>query len=335
MCAVAALALTACHKEPAQPNGGQDIQIPTGEGIYNPGMHITGVVNDYQTAETWIWQDGKLQSINQDDNCGGYTPINEFEYNGWRMSQMTMYGDLPGTVSYAYTGDKLSGFSITSGGMPVATAEVLHTGDQITHLDLEINDEMLQMALSMLGEGGFPLPFKGGKEGGKLSLTSTEFYADLIWDGDNVSRMELAGQVVMGVTVEEIQQYLPLDSIMGSMVSLLGYLTAGQELPLTITINDTTILEYDNHANPLQGLLGRFDPSILSANNVTMLENRVSAVATLTISLPFIGSHDFSYPLPISRNTALFFTYTYNAAGYPATVEDSDGGTKIYTYQEQ
>ena len=338
MCAVAALALTACHKDPVQPDGGnQEEQIPTGDGVYNPGMHITGVMYDDGTApETWVWQDRKLQSINQDDNCGGYTPLNVFSYNGWRMSQMVMYGDLPGTVSYAYSGDKISGFSITSGGMPVATADVVHTGDKITHLDLDVNSEMMQLLLNMIGDmgglgglGGFG--FKSGDS--KVSFTSADVDVDLAWNGDNVSRMVMTADVVLGVTIEEIQQVVPLDSLLGSMASFLSLL-GNQELPLTVSIVDTMDYTHDSHPNPLCGLLGRVDASVLSANNVTSMTNHGTMNAVLTITIPVIGNTvNVPYSRPIGEGMTTTYTYNYNAAGYPVEVV-GDGRTTTYFYQE-
>lgn len=331
---MAALCLTACHKDP-QPNpDDQPEQIPTGDGVYNPGRHITSIASNNGATETWLWENKKLMSITETDE-DGYSSVSSFGYDGWRLTRATLTGDIAGTATYTYSGDKMTNFSVSSGGMQVATADVVHTGDKVTHLDLNLNEEMLQMLISMMGDGGFPFPFKGGKSGNKLSLSSTDFDADLIWEGDNVSRMVLSGQVVMGVTVDELRQFLPLDSIMGSMASLLTYITAGQELPLTININDTTDLDYDSHTNPLQGFLGKLDPSILSANNVTSVENYGIMSAVLTITIPYLGSHDINYDIPLGDGMTQTFTYTYDAAGYPTAVVDNDGVMKTYTYQEQ
>ena len=355
--AVSALLLTACHKDPVDPsNGGnQQEQIPTGDGVYNPGRHISSLVyDDDRAAEIWLWDNGKLMSLNEDDYCGGYTPVSTFTYNGWRLAQTVTTGDLPATVKYTYNGDKLSGLNILSGGMQMATADVLHTGDKITHLDININDAFLQMMIGMINNGGFNIGdifnmsagfgkqlgtsmgrvLDAATQGGKFSVSSTAFTADLEWNGNNVSRMVVTGEVVMGVTVDELQQVLPLDSLMGGMASLLAYISAGQELPLTVTVNDTTDLSYDSHVNPLQGFFGKIDPSILSANNVTQLYNRGTMTADLTISIPYLGDQHIPFSMPIGDGVMQHFNYTYNGAGYPFTVEDDSGVMTIYSYTE-
>lgn len=350
--AVSALFMTACHKDPVQPSdggGNQEEQIPTGDGVYNPGRHISTLVyDDNRAPEIWLWEDSKLVSINEDDYCGGYTPVSTFTYNGWRLAQTVTTGDMPATVRYTYSGDKLSSLNILSGGMQMAMADVQHTGDKITHIDIDIDDTFLQMIIGMINNGGFNFGDLFGKQlgasmgrmvdaatqGGKFSVSSTAFAADLEWNGDNVSRMVVTGQVVMGVTVEELQQVLPLDSVMGAMASLLAYISDGQELPLTVIINDTTDLLYDSHTNPMQGFLGKIDPSILSANNVTQLYNRGMMDADLTISIPYLGDRHIPYSMPLGDGIVQHFVYTYNAAGYPLTVEDDSGVMTIYSYTE-
>lgn len=347
VCAVAALSLAACHKDPVTPDnqggGGnqQEEQIPEGEGIYNPGMHIAAIYyNDGTPSEIWRWENRKLVGIDSSDYCGGSSPVSTFSYNGWRLAQATtMVQGIPAMVTYSYNGDKLASMDINSQGMPIANIQVGdHTGDKVTHLDINLNNQLLQMLVSMMGDTNMPFPFKGMKEPGKFSLTSTDFDVDLTWSGDNVSRVILSGEVVMGATVEELQQFMPLDSVMGPLVSLLSYMTEGQELPLTIYIHDTIQFNHDSYNNPLHGFLGRLDLSALSANNVVSQESHVGATVVLTVSIPsmsWLGSHDFSYDLPVDGNTTTIYNYTYNAAGYPATVEDSEGKQTTFNYQEQ
>lgn len=352
LCAVAALGLTACHKDDNQPSGGggnhQD-EIPSGEGIYNPAMHITSVIyDDERLPEFWLWQDRKLQSINEDENCGAYSTTASFSYDGWRLVQAEMFGDMPATIGYTYADGKLSRLDIATEGMPIANADVMHTGDKITHIDINVNEQMIQMILQMLSQDYNPFKMQSADLGagivratkaathdGKLSVSSTSFAADLVWDGDNVSRMVLNAEVVLGVTIEELRQMLPLDSIAGNLASLLSYISAGQELPLTVTIHDTTEMTYDSHNNPLQGFLGRIDASMLSANNVTSLTNSGVMNADLTISIPILGDQHIPYSMPLGDGITQTFNYTYNNAGFPAMMEDGNGIMTIYSYQEE
>lgn len=358
------MSLAACHKDKPEPVNPSDTpqqeEIPVGEGIYNPAAHITSLsTDDGSPDEIWVWENRKLKSINSSDGNGGSTPTSSFTYNGWRLSQANtiIQDQLPAIVSYSYANDKLSSMAISSQGMPMATADVLHVGERITHLDLNVSDVLIQMIVQMVGQGGLggfdfglgpqmnnsiarignALQTFGGQHSrnGKFSISSTDIEADLTWEGDNVSRMIMTAEVVMGVTVEELQQILPLDSIMGAMASLLAYVSAGQELPLTLTVVDTTDMSYDSHNNPVQGFFGRLDPSILSANNVTALNNHGMMNLDLTITIPFLGDQHIPYSMPLGEGVVQTYSYTYNAAGFPATMEDNEGFITTYNYQEQ
>ena len=359
LCAFSAMSLVACHKDDPQPTpqGGNDNpqqeEIPVGEGIYNPAVHISSIVyNDGTPADIWIWENRKLQSINNSDNCGGYTPVSMFNYDGWRLSQMTMSGDMPAVVNYTYVGNSLNSINISSGGMQMADIQLRHTGDMITHMDIDVNETMLQLLIDMLGEGGFDYGddvftsvlgrdlvrsmARSAKAayGEKLSVQSTQFAADIIWDGYNVSRILLSAQLELGITGEELSQIMSFDSSMAIYATLLNYVAGDQELPLDVTINDTMDYTYDDHANPLKGFLGNLDVAALSSNNVTSSANHGSMNADITITIPILGDQHIPFGQSLGDGQTLVITYTYNTAGYPAMTEDSDGKQTTYSYSE-
>lgn len=360
LCAVAALGMTACNKE-NQNNGNngnnnQQEQIPEGEGIYNPAKHIASVEYGDATVETWNWVDRKLQSITTSD-FDGNNSMATFSYNGWRLSQMTMEGgDFPGTVTYSYSGDKMSNFTISSAGMQMASVDIVHTGDKITHLDMNVDNAALQMLVNMLGNmgdfGGLFTPAMGNQltasiaraaqaatKGGKFTVGDTEFDVDFTWTGENVSRVLLTATINVGVTGDELSQLMSLDPSMSTYASLLSYVAGDQELPVVVTVNDTMEYTYDNHVNPKQGFFGAvnitLDADMLSANNTASATNHGTVSADITITIPFLGAQHIPYSQAIGDGEIIDYTYIYNAAGYPATVEGSDGSVTIYTYQEQ
>lgn len=361
LCAVAALGLTACHKDD-QNNGNngnnnqQQEQIPEGEGIYNPAKHIASVEYSDATVETWNWADSKLQSIATNDVDGNNSTAT-FSYDGWRLSQMTMEGgDMPGTVTYTYSGDKMSNFTITSGSMQMASVDIVHTGDKITHLDMNVDNAALQLLANMLGNmgdfGGIFANAMGNRltasmtraaqaaaNGGKFTIGNTDFDVDFTWTGENVSRVLLSATINLGITGDELSQLMSLDPSMSTYASLLSYVAGDQELPVVVTINDTMDYTYDSHVNPKQGFFGAvnitLDAAMLSANNAASATNHGTMNADITITIPFLGAQHIPYSQAIGDGEIIDYTYIYNAAGYPATVEGSDGSVTFYTYQEQ
>lgn len=365
LCLVAAVGLTACHDDPDDPenpggNNPQEEVIPTGEGIYNPGKHISVMThNGGMTSDEWLWQDRRLRSINTTDADGNLTDVQTYIYDGWRLSNASLSGGaIPGTASYTYTDNKLSSLNITTSGIHAATAEVVHTGEKITHLDINVDNDFIQLMMSMTGGMGYkniatstfgqelcagmasiaPVAALSGKHGdSKYSVNSTDFDVDLVWDGNNVKRVLLVGQIELGVTVDELSQmsqFLPVDSLFSEYATFLQALAGDRELPVSITLRDSMEYSYDNQTNPLKGFFGQVDAAVLSANNVLSLYSNITASGVLTI--PIYGTYSISVPfsLPIGGVSTQTYTYTYDAAGYPSSVEDSEGNLTTYNYQE-
>lgn len=357
VCAIALLGLTACKKDPVTPTPTPEPQH-SGEGVYSPAVKITSVEYGGGTVETWQWDDGKLTSITREDADGNDGGGNYFTYDSdWRITTMNMTGETPAIATYTYAGKKLNTIDVTSSGMQLAMIQVQHnSADKINHLDIEVNEMLIQMLIQMISSnmgGGIDLANPAtsllsgnigrtlakvdacAKNGHKISYTSSDFDADFEWSGDNVSRVTLDANIVLGVTVAELSSLLSMfgdtASSMATMLETLSTLMGDNELPLTLNIKDTMEFAYDQHVNPMQGLLGIIDIAALSANNTTMSTTSGVVNATLTYSIPFVGSQDvpFSFPLESSIVTT---DYTYLSNGYPQTSASSDGETKTYTY---
>lgn len=340
LCAVAALGLAACHKDNPQPSevgdgrgGQQQDEIPAGDGVFNPDMRITSVVyDDDRLPEIWLWQDGKLQSINNDDNCGGYTPVSTFVYNGWRVASMTSSQDgLSYEAYYSYVGDKLSEVTAFAGNIEAVDIVFGHnTEGKIDHMSLNVNNTLLNWVLQMFGGGAFKSTASRLPQS-KMSVDTTAFDIDLDWQGDNVSRMYFTGSLMLNVTLAEIAQIVDLDSLFGDNASLLAMIDQTAEMPLQVTINDTVSYTYDNQHNPFCGFLGAMDPANLSTNNATAVTTTGSVTFTFTVST-FIGTVYPAFPMSLPSET-MVYSYTYNNNGYPLTVTDSEGSETEYAYE--
>ena len=342
LCAVLMLSMSACKKdnvEPTNPSGNgngngteQPVQIPTGEGYYNPAQHITRIVVDDETSEEWLWTNHVLTTIMTAADEGALEETQWFEYDNYRVKSMDTYiQGMPVTVNYTYSGDKLAAVSATNGSTEVLNVVFTHNSNgKVSQLTMNINPDLLSMLSELFGNG-FPM-FKG-KNASKFSINNTAISASLSWQGDNVSRVLLTAEVNGSVSLSEIRQFVNLDSIANDYVSMLNILRDTSAIPITLTLNDTADYTYDSQHNPLYGFLGALDPTIFSANNATSTAN--SSGAKLTITLDFVYftvPFTQSYPLGTTTET---YTYTYNAAGFPETATSSEGSTKQYIYQEQ
>ena len=339
LCAVAAMSLAACQKDPQSGDdnggsgGGQQDEMPAGEGIFCPGQRISTVVyDDDRVPEKWLWEDRKLQSVNEDDNCGGYTPVSTFTYNGWRLASMVSSMDgMQYEAYYSYTGDKLSEVTAFAGNMEVVDILVGHNAaGKMDHMSLNVNNTLLNWVLQMFGGGGFKNAGQAVPQP-KMSVDTTSFDIGLAWQGDNVSQVYFTGTVMANVTLGEIGQFVDLDSLFGDYSSLLAMLDDSTSLPLQITIRDTVSYNYDSRHNPFCGFFGALNPANLSANNVTSAVTTGAATFTVMVQTPF-GTFAPAFPYPLPSETRVY-TYTYNADGYPVTVTDSEGSETQYTYE--
>ena len=370
LCTFAALALTACHRENNNPdnhggnnnNNGPD--IPQGEGIYNPtGAHIATIDfsdNGDNVDQKWVWSDYKLQRIEEKNAAGDYDPAYTYTYDNWRLSQMIMLSDeMPGTVNYTYTSNKLTGISITSSGMNIADAEIVrNSSDKIVHMDIIVNNEIIQMLVGLLSDGFGDMDKKGKDmltpvfghdltramavaaeklyHGQKLSVNSTDFEVDFTWSGNNVASAVVTATINGGITFEELNQFVNLETIVGTdYYAVLAAIAGTDELPIELTVADTMEYTYDQKKNPFQGFYGQLDISTFSANNVASSFAHGWMDASITFSVPLLGDQVIPFGMPLEGDSEpTTFTYTYNNAGFPVSRESSHYVTATYKYSD-
>ena len=329
VCAISVLALTGCKKDDPTDNHNNQEQQES-EGIYNPGARIATRNTDGGT-EQWVWNGTKLDRIESFDLDGLTTGVQQFTYNGDRLASVsqTIEG-IETETRITYDGNLISSIGIYTAGVESANVAVSHNAaKKINRLDLDVDAAYINTILGMLmGDGGFN--FAAAKSGEKFTLNSTDVYATLEWQGDNVSRMIVNAEINAGVTMDDISQVVDLTEMLGDMASLIMSLPG--EHPLVVSLHDTIDFTYDDNHNPLQGFLGMLDPQVLSANNYTLMNNHGIADVNLTINIPIMGAYPIEQSIPITR--VMDYFYTYNAAGFPLTVNDDEGNMTTYTYQE-
>lgn len=323
VCAIAVVSLVGCKKDPVTPDPQPD---PTsGEGIYNPGAHIATAATDSETQH-WYWNDSKLDRIETTDLEGESSNVQQFSYNGNRIASVTQTVQGVATETrVTYSGNYISAITVYTDGNQSLNATVSHnSANKINRLDLDVDASYITTLLgNIMGDMGM-------KNGRKFTLNSANIYATLDWQGDNVSRMIVHADISAGVSIQEISQIVDLNEMLGDMASLLSLIQGEQ--PLTLALVDTIDYTYDQQHNPLQGLIGILDPSVLSANNPTLMDNHGNANVNLTLSVPLVGQYPIQRDVPITRVTD--YIYTYNNAGYPLTVNEDGGSFTTYTYNE-
>ena len=254
LCAVMMLGMTACNKdngttEPVNPSGGNGggdnppVQMPTGDGVFNPAKRIVSIAVDGTTTEEWTWANDVVTTIATADENGNMLETGWYEYDNYRLaSASTTLQGMPVEVSYTYNGDLLTMMSLYSGPMEVmSVVPTRNAAGKVSHLTMDLNPVLLAM-LSELFSGGIPNIFgliRPAQGDGKLSVDNSALAADLTWQGDNVSQIVFSAQIDGSVSLDEIRQMVNLDSLAGSYASMLSYLVDTTAIPLTITLADT------------------------------------------------------------------------------------------------
>lgn len=372
LCAVVMVAMVSCKKDEPQTNRPNNpnsrTEEPQREGEYRPKCKISSLVFSDNTApEIWLWDNatGLLTSVNDDDFCGGYIEKTRFGYTSdGRVNTVTvtntgseglpLLGSISGTLSVEYDGDYISAISLVRDGSQLLTASVDHNPKhQISHMEMTIDTALINDLLGGL-LGGFDFG-KGADivamavrsvakqvSDSKLAFTSAGASVDFEWTGDNVSRMAANISVTGSVTLNEINSVIDitpyldsfLQSFMGGIITsdMALALIGDMPMPVSLSLADTIDYTYDDQHNPKKGFMGTFGAEMLSASNVTFSNTYGMMNAVLSISLMGQGGEfPFSYPLPSSGSS---LTYTYNAAGFPLTVTNSDDRVTNYTYME-
>ena len=342
LCAGLLLMATACKKEEVTvetltPTGGDrsggiehPTVIPEGEGVFNPAQKIVSIMVDGEESEAWEWTDSMLTLIMTNDGSGTFVEDNSFEYNNYHVVKMhSSVQGMPYTVNYTYGGNRLASVTASSMSAEIFSIDFAHepvTG-RVSHLDIQINSTMLGLLSQFFG-GGFPSFI--GKASQKWSIEGVTVEADLIWQGENVSKMMFTAQLNGNVTLGEIRQMIDLDSVLGPYSMMLYLIPDTTSIPLSIGMRDTTEYTYDNGHNPFHGFLGALDPTVFSLNNVIEATSSGSAVLSATLEL---GDMELPISFPYSLGSITqVYTYTYGTDGYPLTVTDDKGSVKQFGY---
>lgn len=372
--ALATLALAvACEKDSDESvTPPQNPEQPT-EGVFSPQRRIASIWVDGAASEQWVWENNLLQRVEVPNDEGSFVPASSFSYDASsRFSTATVTDSMFGSmvVNYSYQGSLLQSLDVNVMGMSAVTANVQHSGDKATHVDLEINSAVLQLLASLLGGGGGEeLPARGASpmvdllsdlltpqglrgmmrcvpqhaSASKLAIEGIGCTIDFSWEGDNMVQARIAANLQGTVTaaelsnlIELVSTFVDLDGLssIGTIIEMFGEETV---LPITLGVGDTIDLTYDNKPNPFHGFIARLDPMVLSANNVLTHTSRGSLSGSISADVPILGTqtYPFSFALPASSST---FVYTYATDGYPTQVnstdEDGEVSTSEYRYAE-
>lgn len=340
MSAVATLTMVACggSDEPAntkpQP---QPEPAVVYDGAYTPGAQIATIEQD-ETTETWEWADGLLQSIvaeTDESSINEYT----FAYNDKKqMTRMSMtIQQMPVRVDYNYTGRHLTSISATSNGTNLLDGTITHNADNlISQVDLELDSTMADYLSSMMSNfmDGDSMPddmlatATKGAVPSKMAVDKLTVHYDITWQGKNISSYINTTTFQMSLTAAELMSLPGFDTMLSEYAALIEmFVPEGTTVPLSFIMSDTSEFTYDNHPNPLQGLLRGLEPSSLSANNILTEHKRTGA--SISINLGFLPA----MPIP-GNDESHGYNYQYNEAGYPTQVS-RDGELAItYTYQQ-
>lgn len=355
MCTAALLLTVGCKKEEPRNNGGsgsgsggeQPQQRDLREGAYDPVCKIVGInCNDGSVPETWLWEGGRLTSVNDDDMCGGYTERIGFTYradgrvDNVAVSNLSLGDVLPGmqvsgTMRVSYSGDYISGIAVENGGTQVLTAQVQHnSSNKVSGATLGLDNEILLDLFNMM-----LAQFLNDSTGSGNAATEVDNVSGQVafsWQGNNVSQARLNVGFRVASTVGTLVDLVGEDNLgmFGTYGQYLTLLPGNQPLYFTIAVGDTVDYTYDNRVNPFKNYLGRVHISCLSENNMNMEVHNGSIGVVISTSLfgSMIQLYQTSYALPIDNRYCEY--PSYNNAGCPTLMVDQDGYETVFQYME-
>lgn len=340
--------MVSCGKDDPTPNqsaggngGGNTPQVITGDGVYNPSAQILfsrDELNGY--SHQWVWTDGKLVSIAEDGQYGAQArEVVHFNYSNGRVSSIIFSDEqLNGTLSLVYANEYIQSFSLVYNGMTVVNASVEHnSANKVSHVSATADASFIENLMQFLGNGFgdtilSEMLLSSSTHQSKMSFNSLTFDIDFVWNGNNVDYSVLSAECEIGFTLSELSELVDLSSYLGSSdaVSLLMLMYGDTEIPITIGICDTVEYTYDNHTNPLQGLMSQMTIATLSANNTTEEYSHGSVI--FSAQNPLTSSPiSFDRPVPESTTT---YTIQYNGNGLPIAVTDDTENTVEYEYKQ-
>ena len=321
--------VAACHKDTPTPAPTPEPPLPQ-EGVFDPTEKISHIVYPDNRVEIWLWEDGRLAVLADDDNCGGYTEHTWFGYTAdGRLDEMSsaMQG-VPYAVKYTYQGGMLSTVTAGAMGMQVIDMQFVHNSQQkINSIHAEVDPSLLNILADLVGK----TPATKGIDT-KLSASDAAIDMQLEWAGDNVARQIMSTHVNVAMTLGELREWVDVDEMAGAYATLLALIPDTTTLPLEIVMRDTVDYDYDTHHNPMYGYLGELDVTHLSAANVLLEQHRSGAQVGVTFNT-MMGALPLSFPMPVPGSETQY-EYEYNESGYPTVVTSGDETVKTYSYQE-
>ena len=345
LCAVAMVAMVACKKDPVSPdpdNHDQPGEFDNREGAYDPVCKIVAVNYDDGTAsDEWIWEDDKLQRVNQDvlftyraDGRVGSVQLQNIETGG-----LLPVEGLAGTMNVSYNGEYISTLSVNSNGTEVFSVQVQHNGNnKVSGATIDLSDNLLlELFNTMLAQ------FLGDSASSDNMVTGVDNVSGNIsfsWNGDNVNQALMALGFRVATTLGTLVNVIGEDNLSmfgenASTLAMFATMFPNQPLYFNITVGDTANYTYDNQVNPFRHYLGRLDISALTANNVLTEQHNGNAHITINTTLggQNMQIYETDYPLPLESSYNEY--REYNAAGCPLRVIDINGVEITYQYMEE
>ena len=316
LCAAALLALSACGDDSHNPSTTPDAT----SGIYSPAQKVDHVMPAEGAPELWLWDGDLLEALADNDLCGGYTEKCWLNYDGKRLvSMQSSLEGMPYDVDYAYAGGRLKGVYASSLGVDVLAMQLAYGADKhVNRVDIDLNPTLLGLLSAYLYD------FEG------VNITAASASMGLDWQGDNVACRVLTTQVDATVTFGQVKEMVDLEALAGAFAAALD--PDSTLLPLQITLTDSSVYTYDNHPNPLCGLLTTPDVAVLCANNMLSIDSHPTVLVATSLPTP-LGNLPVSYPLP-AQTTHDSYSYTYTPDGFPADVMQHGEIIKTYIYKQ-
>ncbi|MBQ6068524.1 MAG: hypothetical protein IJK84_03385 [Bacteroidales bacterium] len=316
-----------CKKDKIEPEEVNPVPVYA-EGVYHPVMKIATVSENGSLAQEWSWVGDNLDRI---EGVDGSTTA--YSYMGNYISKVTSTGDQAQEIRYSYDANNtFASCDLYYGGAKAVGLSFEHNASgKLSGADITIDDNfLLSLAGNLLGFGtGFEkLLGRQGAEalimmvrlshngGAKFSVGEKAINAALEWEGDNVSKMIVSGNVTVLVDTNDLNllsrfveipaEYLPI-------IQLAMSFNGG--LPITLTMSDTIACTYDTNYNPRFCNWGEImSPQVLSLNNVLTM----TTTGSISITASLLGQILPLYSYPMDDYTE--YQYQYNEKRYPTHV---------------
>ena len=187
----------------------QNPEQPT-EGVFSPQRRIASIWVDGAASEQWVWENNLLQRVEVPNDEGTFETAGSFSYDASsRFATATVTDSMFGSmvVNYSYQGSLLQSLDVNVMGMSAVTANVQHSGDKASHVDLEINSAVLQLLASLLGGGGGEqdvVPSEELLDVGGVDAVAVVVRQSLLQQGEHLLALSLLGVEGGGLAVQVV-----------------------------------------------------------------------------------------------------------------------------------